>query len=368
RPQEPCSYILDNIRSNCYQVYNYHRLLTWDEEIGLHMDIFKVLSPHVVPAMFTAIHLTFLHWNVNEMKNQPEKFFGVEIAGDDHSRPFNIEQNKQGFRSPIPDDLVPPKGPPLPLAHEEEYQQFAGNQIRRSRNQTSNTFEEELDLDVDESSIRKQPFPHVITSDVLRRSSTTTRPYQSHNGIDSASNKRGKQALWFFQKLNNPEKKCLALLFGGTLTTMKNISPGTIGSCSPEGSETVNSCSLNGPWTVGSCSLEGPGMVGSCSLEGPGMPKLICGTFLSSTIKEAFRASTLRHRPRKVPQAFMPEYILRYVRYDSLMLYKQLPRVIVDSPWYVSTGTLHINLNILNIKDDFWRFEQFFYDQSYSDK
>ena len=25
------------------QVYNYHRLLSWDEERGLHMDIYKVL-------------------------------------------------------------------------------------------------------------------------------------------------------------------------------------------------------------------------------------------------------------------------------------------------------------------------------------
>nr|CAD7394729.1 unnamed protein product [Timema cristinae] len=135
RPQEPCSYILDNIRSNCYQVYNYHRLLTWDEEIGLHMDIFKV--PTCCSCHVHGYSFDFPPLDVNEMKNQPEQFFGVEIAGDDHSRPFNIEQNK----NPIPDDLVPPKGPPLPLAHEEEYQQFAGNQIRRSRNQTSNIFE-----------------------------------------------------------------------------------------------------------------------------------------------------------------------------------------------------------------------------------
>nr|CAD7196134.1 unnamed protein product [Timema douglasi] len=169
RPQEPCSYILNNIRSNCYQVYNYHRLLTWDEEIGLHMDIFKV--PTCCSCHVHGYSFDFPPLDVNEMKNQPEQFFGVEIDGDDHSRPFNIEQNKQAFRSPIPDDLVPPKGPPLPLAHEEEYQQFAGNQIRRSRNQTSNTFEEELDLDVDESSISKQPFPHVITSDTRNQPS-----------------------------------------------------------------------------------------------------------------------------------------------------------------------------------------------------
>lgn len=32
----------DKVRSHCTQVYNYHRLLTWDKEQGLHIDIFKV--------------------------------------------------------------------------------------------------------------------------------------------------------------------------------------------------------------------------------------------------------------------------------------------------------------------------------------
>ena len=45
---------------------------------------------------------------------------------------------KQGFRHPTSADLVPPAGPPLPLAHETDFQTFTGNQLlRRSRNQTS---------------------------------------------------------------------------------------------------------------------------------------------------------------------------------------------------------------------------------------
>lgn len=45
---------------------------------------------------------------------------------------------KQGFRHPTSEDLIPPAGPPLPLAHETEFQTFTGNQLlRRSRNQTS---------------------------------------------------------------------------------------------------------------------------------------------------------------------------------------------------------------------------------------
>ena len=41
-PQSSCSFISENYRSSCVQVYNYHRLLTWDIKLGLHMDIFKV--------------------------------------------------------------------------------------------------------------------------------------------------------------------------------------------------------------------------------------------------------------------------------------------------------------------------------------
>ncbi|CAL7951869.1 unnamed protein product [Xylocopa violacea] len=43
-PQQSCSFISENYRSSCVQVYNYHRLLTWDNKLGLHMDIFKVPS------------------------------------------------------------------------------------------------------------------------------------------------------------------------------------------------------------------------------------------------------------------------------------------------------------------------------------
>ncbi|XP_063360812.1 neurotrophin 1 isoform X2 [Cydia amplana] len=42
KPKESCTYLTDNFKSKCVQVYNYHRLLTWDQQNGLHMDIFKV--------------------------------------------------------------------------------------------------------------------------------------------------------------------------------------------------------------------------------------------------------------------------------------------------------------------------------------
>lgn len=44
KPQETCTYLTDNFRSRCVQVYNYHRLLSWDNVRGLHVDIFKVTA------------------------------------------------------------------------------------------------------------------------------------------------------------------------------------------------------------------------------------------------------------------------------------------------------------------------------------
>ncbi|XP_059224692.1 neurotrophin 1 [Stomoxys calcitrans] len=41
-PQESCSYLSSSYKSYCSQVYNYHRLLSWDKTRGLHVDIFKV--------------------------------------------------------------------------------------------------------------------------------------------------------------------------------------------------------------------------------------------------------------------------------------------------------------------------------------
>ncbi|XP_052859636.1 neurotrophin 1 [Anopheles cruzii] len=41
-PQDSCTYLTDNFRSRCVQIYNYHRLLSWDAARGLHVDIFKV--------------------------------------------------------------------------------------------------------------------------------------------------------------------------------------------------------------------------------------------------------------------------------------------------------------------------------------
>lgn len=43
KPETRCSHVSTKFKSTCHQVYNYHRLLTWDHFSGLTMDIFKVL-------------------------------------------------------------------------------------------------------------------------------------------------------------------------------------------------------------------------------------------------------------------------------------------------------------------------------------
>jgi len=44
KPGGSCSYVSHHYKSQCSQVYNYHRLLSWDKARGLHMDIYKVPS------------------------------------------------------------------------------------------------------------------------------------------------------------------------------------------------------------------------------------------------------------------------------------------------------------------------------------
>ena len=44
KPGGSCSYVSHHYKSQCSQVYNYHRLLSGDKTRGLHIDIYKVPS------------------------------------------------------------------------------------------------------------------------------------------------------------------------------------------------------------------------------------------------------------------------------------------------------------------------------------
>ena len=42
KPGGSCSYVSPHYKSHCIQVYNYHRLLSFEEGKGMHVDIYKV--------------------------------------------------------------------------------------------------------------------------------------------------------------------------------------------------------------------------------------------------------------------------------------------------------------------------------------
>jgi len=42
KPDSSCSYVSPHYKSHCIQVYNYHRLLSFEESRGMHVDIYKI--------------------------------------------------------------------------------------------------------------------------------------------------------------------------------------------------------------------------------------------------------------------------------------------------------------------------------------
>lgn len=42
KPGNSCSYVSPHYKSHCIQVYNYHRLLSFEEGKGMHVDIYKI--------------------------------------------------------------------------------------------------------------------------------------------------------------------------------------------------------------------------------------------------------------------------------------------------------------------------------------
>ncbi|KAF4531736.1 hypothetical protein B566_EDAN008949, partial [Ephemera danica] len=39
-PGEACHYLAQGVASQCVQLFSHHRLMAWDKEEGLHIDIF----------------------------------------------------------------------------------------------------------------------------------------------------------------------------------------------------------------------------------------------------------------------------------------------------------------------------------------
>ncbi|XP_049865842.1 neurotrophin 1 [Pectinophora gossypiella] len=91
KPKESCTYLTDNFRSKCVQVYNYHRLLTWDQQNGLHMDIFKV--PTCCSCHIEGYSVSFppLGHRVHETSN--EQFPGEDLSAEHGNQAFEQVQS-----------------------------------------------------------------------------------------------------------------------------------------------------------------------------------------------------------------------------------------------------------------------------------
>ncbi|XP_025199449.1 uncharacterized protein LOC112597553 isoform X2 [Melanaphis sacchari] len=82
KPETRCSHVSTKFKSTCHQVYNYHRLLTWDQFSGLTMDIFKVPT-------CCACHIQELN------PLNPENFESHNsVVDDQHTLPSNTNQKK----------------------------------------------------------------------------------------------------------------------------------------------------------------------------------------------------------------------------------------------------------------------------------
>ncbi|XP_062553650.1 neurotrophin 1 [Armigeres subalbatus] len=137
-PQDSCTYLTDNFRSRCVQIYNYHRLLSWDTARGLHVDIFKV--PTCCSCHIDGYRETFPPFNgaaaTNEYDTKSDSYEDPNIAAsnvirntqystlkfDNNDEPENVEGNiayhfANGFQRMKPPKydngiLIPPSPPP----------------------------------------------------------------------------------------------------------------------------------------------------------------------------------------------------------------------------------------------------------------
>ncbi|XP_050073717.1 neurotrophin 1 [Anopheles maculipalpis] len=137
-PQDSCTYLTDNFRSRCVQIYNYHRLLSWDAARGLHVDIFKVptcCSCHIDGYRETFPPLTSYNDFKSKIHEDPSESASTLIRNTHHYSTLQFDQVDEdesddniayqfsnGFQrvkppkyeSPLHLPAVPPPPPPPP--------------------------------------------------------------------------------------------------------------------------------------------------------------------------------------------------------------------------------------------------------------
>ncbi|XP_068630643.1 neurotrophin 1 [Battus philenor] len=91
KPKESCTYLTDNFKSKCVQVYNYHRLLTWDQQNGLHMDIFKV--PTCCSCHIEGYSVSFPPLGQRVHESSSEHFPGEDLSSDQGNQAFEDIQS-----------------------------------------------------------------------------------------------------------------------------------------------------------------------------------------------------------------------------------------------------------------------------------
>ncbi|KAJ8732355.1 hypothetical protein PYW08_015085 [Mythimna loreyi] len=101
KPKESCTYLTDNFKSKCVQVYNYHRLLTWDQQNGLHMDIFKV--PTCCSCHIEGYSVSFPPLGHRVQETSSEHFPGEDLSSETGNNAFENVQStiqKPKIKSP----------------------------------------------------------------------------------------------------------------------------------------------------------------------------------------------------------------------------------------------------------------------------
>ncbi|XP_053666424.1 neurotrophin 1 [Anopheles marshallii] len=94
-PQDSCTYLTDNFRSRCVQIYNYHRLLSWDAARGLHVDIFKVptcCSCHIDGYRETFPPLTSYNDFKSKIHEDPSESASTLIRNTHHYSTLQFDQ------------------------------------------------------------------------------------------------------------------------------------------------------------------------------------------------------------------------------------------------------------------------------------
>ncbi|XP_060801243.1 neurotrophin 1 [Amyelois transitella] len=91
KPKDSCTYLTDNFKSKCVQVYNYHRLLTWDQQNGLHMDIFKV--PTCCSCHIEGYSVSFPPLGHRIHETSSEHFPGEDLSSEHGNHAFESVQS-----------------------------------------------------------------------------------------------------------------------------------------------------------------------------------------------------------------------------------------------------------------------------------